>query len=178
MDGIDWLGDSTEEWPEGWGDIAKGVLMPHTAALSLASKVIDRGRPGRKVVSHTQPPPIAQNAREVQGQLTGLLKTVKGVEEKLDETTRQLALLQRASVGVQEADLFRHSLTSAVLGAITAYNAKNPWASWAHLVPLAQNVRGASASIATKPIATLAFPLLAFGVANGGWIKKKIQGRK
>ena len=177
MDGLDWLGDSSEEWPEGWTDIAKGVLMPHTAAMSLAGKVIDRGRPGRKVVTHTQPPPIAQNAREVQGQLTGLLRTVKGVEEKLDETTRQLAILQRASVGSQEADLFRSSLTTAVLGLVTAARAKNGWLAGAHLVPVAQNFRAASTSFAAKPFSTIAWPLAALAVANGDRIWKGIKGK-
>jgi hypothetical protein len=113
-----------------------------------------------------------------------LLRTVKGVEEKLDETTRQLALLQRASVGSQEADLFRQSLTTAALGFVTAFSARNvygdtgkKWVAWAHAIPVIQNFNGFRASIATKPISTFAWPLLAAGVASGGWIKDKVETR-
>jgi hypothetical protein len=174
MDGLDWIGDSSEEWPEGWTDVAKGVLMPHT----LVGKVLDRGR-GGKVVTHTQPPPIAQNAREVQGQLTGLLRTVKGVEEKLDDTTRQLALLQRASVGSQEADLFRQTLTTAVLGMITAYQ----WGrgskalAVAHGIPILQSLNGARASFSKHPFSTVLWPLSAAVVGNFGWAKEQIESK-
>jgi len=160
MDGIDWIGDS-EEWPEGIGDFAKNVFLPHTAALSLAEKVLDRGRGGRKVVSHTQPPPVAQSARDVQGQFAGLLRTVKGVEEKLDQTTRQLALLQRASSGSQDAERFQQSLSTAVLAVAPLLEQRNYVGAGAHVLPVLQNGKGFGAAVATQPISTFAFPLAA-----------------
>src|SRR6266496_3355635 len=99
MNGTTWP-DYGEAWPESWAsDIGEGIRMPRT----LAEKLLDRGG-GRaeKVVPHTQPPPVAQNAREVQGQLSGLLRTVKALEEKLDDMTQRLAVFQRASAGSQE----------------------------------------------------------------------------
>jgi len=163
---IDWPNDSSEEWPEGWGDIAKGVLMPHTGALSLAEKVLDRGRAGRggKVVQHTQPPPVAQSAREVQGQLTGLLRTVKNVEEKLDDNTRQLALLQRASSGNQDVERFQNMLTTSVLAAAPLVEQRNWLGAATHLAPILQSARGATAALSIKPISTFGFPLAALGV--------------
>jgi hypothetical protein len=178
MNGTDWPGESLDEWPEafGFGDIAKGVLMPHTIPLSLGKRIIDSRRgSGGKVVQHTQPPPVAQNAREVQGQLTGLLKTVKAVEEKLDDTTRQLAVLQRASTGSQEAALFRQSLATAVLGGLPAEHAFNGFRLAAHLVPLSQNWRGAVASLQANPISTFAFPAIAWIISRGQKIMDKIE---
>ena len=163
MDELDWM--SGDEWPEAFGirDIAKGVLMPHTAVLGAANRIVNRGGSGGKVVTHTQPPPVATNAREVQGQMTGLLRTVKALEEKVDETTRQLALLNRGSSVNQDAERFQHSLTQAVVSAAPLIEQRNWVGAATHLVPVVQNGKGMSAAVASKPISTFAWPLAAAG---------------
>jgi hypothetical protein len=86
---------------------------------------------------------------------------VKGVEEKLDDTTRQLALLQRASSGNQDAERFQQAFSTAVLGAAPLLERQNWLGAISHIVPVVQNVRGFGSAMATKPISTFAFPLVA-----------------
>ena len=159
-----WPGESSEEWPEfSFKDVARGVFMPHTVPLTLAQKVLDRRpAPGRKVVPHAALPPVAQNAREVQNQLGGMLRTVKALEDKVDDVTGQLAVLQGASTGSQAADLFRQSLTAVVLAVLSERKANNlDWGGFAYLVPVIQNFGAFRASMTMKPVATIGFPVFA-----------------
>jgi hypothetical protein len=174
MDEIDLLSQSLsqstgEEWPEflglGNSDIAKSVFMPHTIPITLAEKMLSRGGGGqRKVVTHTQPPPVANNARQVQGQLGGLLKTVKAVEEKADNAAQTLAVVQQARSGSQDAERFQQAVLTSLLSAAPLLESRNWVGAAAHILPIIHGHKGAGAAFSTKPVSTFAWPVATAGV--------------
>ncbi|MFN2397744.1 MAG: chitobiase/beta-hexosaminidase C-terminal domain-containing protein [Gemmatimonadaceae bacterium] len=166
MDGIDWVepGESWEEWPENYDPGGDAEFFFPSPGLSVAQRLLSRNRrrPTRPVV----PPPSARATpapipAPFRAELTKIYDVMKRLEQKQDEQTKQLAFFQQRSSGLQTGDLFRQSLTSAVINAAPSIASKDYLLAAAQLLPAAQSWRGAAPSIATKPVSTIAFPAVA-----------------
>jgi hypothetical protein len=156
MDGMDWVDES-------WESFDDSEFLP-SPGLALAQRLVRgtrRGPTGRRVVPAGGARPTTPMAPQMRGELDRVYETMKRLEEKQDEQTKQLALLQSRSAGLQSADLFRQALSAAVANAATPI-ANGDWAAaLAQVAPLVQNAQGAAASFSAKPVSTVAFPAAA-----------------
>jgi hypothetical protein len=167
MNGYDWpeVAESWDsDWPETYdwgGDSAEFLPSP---SLALAKGLISRARSGRRVPSVVSRPggrppaatgPVPPVLRD---ELQKVYETMKRLEQKQDEQTKQVALLSARSSGLQTGDVFRQALTTAALNATPAIASKDFGTAVAQLVPLAQSWRGLGPSFSAKPVSTIGFP--------------------
>jgi hypothetical protein len=160
MNGYDWPDTESDlDWPD-WAD---AEFLP-SPSLSLAKGLINRARAGRRppsVVSRPggRPPAAGPVPPVLRDELSKVYETMKRLEQKQDEQTRQLALLQVRSTGQQTGEVFRQALTTGVLNALPALNQRDVATGLAQFVPAFQAWQGFSPSLANKPFSTFAFPL-------------------
>src|SRR6185503_8203262 len=114
MDGMDWIDDSWED------SLDDSEFLP-SPGLALAQRLArGRRRPGtRPVVPTGGARPTTPMPPQMRGELSRIYEVMKRLEEKQDDQTKQLALLQQRSSGLQSADLFRQSLSAAAANAVS-----------------------------------------------------------
>ena len=151
MEDIDWM-DDLDEFDDTDAK-SPSIALARRLARGRRKKVVPQGaRPGAGV------PP------QMRGELARVYETMKRLEEKQEDQTKQLAMLQSRSAGLQSADLFGQSLSSAIANAAGPAADGDWWAVAAQAAPLLQNAQGAAASLKAKPISTLVFPAGALGL--------------
>jgi len=161
MNGFDWPDTESDLDSSDWGD-AELFLSPSHA---LARGLINRARSGRRppsVVSRPggRPPAASGPVPPVlRDELQKVYETMRRLEQKQDEQTRQLALLQVRSSGQQTGEVFRQALTTGVLNALPALNQRDLATGMAQFVPALQAWQGLGPSVSSKPFSTFAFPL-------------------
>jgi hypothetical protein len=161
MNGYDWPDTESDFDLPDWGD---AELFP-SPSLALARGLINRARSGRRppsVVSRPggRPPTTTAPVPPVlRDELQKVYETMKRLEQKQDEQTRQLALLQVRTSGQQTGEVFRQALTSGVLNALPALNQRDLVTGIAQFVPALQAWQGLGPSVSSKPFSTFAFPL-------------------
>src|SRR5688500_19817969 len=150
MEDLDWMEDLDSL------DDSEFFPSPSAAVASRIARGLRRGST-RKVVPSARPG--AAVSPPVRNELAKVYELMKRLEAKQEEQTKQLAALQSRSAGLQSADLFGLSLSTAIANA-SGPVASNDWvAAAAQAAPLLQDAQGAAASCKAKPLSTLAFPI-------------------
>jgi len=158
MEDIDWMEDL-----DALDD--SEFFSPSRSAASRIARGLRRGS-SRKVVPSGARPGTAVSP-PMRNELAKVYETMKRLESKQEEQTKQLAMLQSRSAGLQSADLFGLSLSNAIANAAGPVANKDWLSALAQAAPLLQNAQGAAASFKAKPFSTIAFPLGALAAHAG-----------